>query len=172
VTAHTYRSDLMDTTNRAVAVYTVDDASTDEGFLLFLSVVATMGAVLVAISLGGVFNTVLLETRQRTRELAILKAVGLTPGMIVVMIESAVLPVGVLAGVIGVPIGLWIERAVLTYMGETAAKTAIPDSTFDVFGPAALVGLALVGLAIGAVGALVPAQRAARNAIAPVLQAE
>ena len=29
-----------------------------------------MGVVLVAISLGGVFNTVLLETRQRTRELA------------------------------------------------------------------------------------------------------
>ena len=40
---------------------------------------ASMGVVLVAISIGGVFDTVLLETRQRTREMAVLKAIGLTP---------------------------------------------------------------------------------------------
>ena len=35
-----------------------------------------------------------------------------------------------------------------------------------------MVGLALTGLAIGAAGAFLPAQRAARARIAPVLQAE
>ena len=37
-----------------------------------------LGVVLVGVSLGGVFNQVLLETRQRTRELAVLKTVGLS----------------------------------------------------------------------------------------------
>ena len=35
-----------------------------------------------------------------------------------------------------------------------------------------LVGLGLLGLGIGAAGAYLPAQRAARASIAPVLQAE
>lgn len=172
VSAHDYRSELIDATERTVPIFAEDDNTSDAGFVLFLSVVAAMGIVLVAISLGGVFNTVLLETRQRTRELAILKAIGLSPGRVVAMIESSVVPIGLLAGVIGVPIGLVIERAVLAYMGETAARTAIPESSFDVFGPLALVGLGLAGLAIAAIGAFLPAQRAARVRIAPVLQAE
>ncbi|HEY7132685.1 MAG TPA: hypothetical protein VH440_10560, partial [Candidatus Limnocylindrales bacterium] len=76
------------------------------------------------------------------------------------------------AGIIGVPVGLALQRAVLSYMGETVASLAIPDSSFDVFGPLLLAGLALGGLAIAAIGAWVPAQRAARLRIAPVLQAE
>ena len=172
VTAHDYRSELIEATHRAVPIFVEDDNTNDAEFVLFLSVVAAMGLVLVAISLGGVFNTVLLETRQRTRELAILKAVGLAPSRVVAMIESSVVPVGLVAGMIGVPLGLVIERAVLAYMGETAARTAIPESSFDVFGPLALVGLGLAGLAIAAVGAFLPAQRAARVPIAPVLQAE
>ena len=55
---------------------------------------AFMGIVLVAISLGGVFNTVLLETRQRMREMAILKALGLTPPQVIVMVVASIVPVG------------------------------------------------------------------------------
>ena len=87
-----------------------------------------MGIVLVAISLGGVFNTVLLETRQRTREMAVLKAVGLTPAQVVAMVLASVVPVGLLAGLLGVPLGLAFQRAVLTYMGEVAAQTRDPGS--------------------------------------------
>jgi len=88
------------------------------------------------------------------------------------MIEATVLPVAIAAGLIGVPLGLGLQRVVLGYMGETAARTAVPEVSLDVFGPVALVGLALSGLAIAGIGALLPAQRAARARIAPVLQAE
>jgi putative ABC transport system permease protein len=172
VSPHDYRSAVMDATGRTVPVSTISDSTSDADFLLFLSVVAALGIVLVVMSIGGVFNTVLLETRHRTRELAILKAIGLTPRSTIAMIEATVLPVAIAAGLIGVPIGLAIQRAVLGYMGETAARTAIPELSFDVFGPVALIGLALTGLAIATVGAFVPAQRAARARIAPVLQAE
>ena len=52
------------------------------------------------------------------------------------------------------------------------AQTRVPESTFDVYVPLAMAGLALTGLAIAVVGAYLPAQRAARARIAPVLQAE
>jgi hypothetical protein len=60
----------------------------------------------------------------------------------------------------------------LTASNETAARTAIPEVSLDVFGPVALVGLALIRLAIATGGALVSARRAAPARIAPVLQAE
>jgi len=148
------------------------DPRLDADFLLFLSVVATMGVVLVVISIAGVFDTVLLETRQRTREMAILKAVGMTPRQVIAMVVASVVPIGLLAGVLGVPIGLLFQRVVLGYMGEVAAETRIPESTLDVFAPATILGLALSGLAIAAVGAAIPARRAAVARIAPVLQAE
>lgn len=172
VSAHDYRSAVVDATGRSLPVSTVSDSTSDAGFLLFLSVVTILGIVLVVMSVGGVFNTVLLETRHRAREIAILKAIGLTPRSLIAMIEATVAPMAIAAGLIGVPIGLGLQRAVLGYMGETAARTAVPEVSLDVFGPFAILGLALTGLAIAAIGAFVPAQRAARARIAPVLQAE
>jgi putative ABC transport system permease protein len=171
-TPQAYADWLMQVSGGAVGAHTLADSTADEEFLLFLSVVALVGIVISAVALGGVFNTVLLETRQRTRELAVLKALGLSPRQVITMVEASVVPVGLLAGVLGVPVGLLLQRAVLTYMGETAARTGIPESSFDVVGPILLAALGLTGLVMAALGALVPAQRAARARIAPVLLAE
>jgi len=170
--ARDYRSAFTEATQNAIPVSITDDLSSDANFLLFLSVVAFLGVVLVALSVGGVFNTVLLETRQRWRELAILKSIGLTPRQVLVQVVSSVLVVGLVAGLIGVPLGIGIERVVIAYMGDTAAHLGIPESSFDVLVPAAYVGLALTGLAIAVVGALLPARRAASLRVAAVLQAE
>jgi putative ABC transport system permease protein len=172
VNVRAYRSSLQEAVGAEAVVFGESDPSGDASFVLFLSVVALMGIVLVAMSLGGVFNTVLLETRRRTREVAVLKAVGLTPAQVVAMVLATVVPVGLVAGVIGVPLGLVAQRLVLGYMGEVAANLRIPPSVYDVFPFMVLVGLGLLGLVIGAAGAYLPAQRAARASIAPVLQAE
>jgi putative ABC transport system permease protein len=166
-----YAGDLQ-TTLPGVHVSYEGASREDTSFTLFLGVIGLMGIVLTVMSLGGVFNTVLLETRQRTREMAVLKTLGLTPNGVVTMVVSSVVPLALLAGVVGVPLGLLAQRAVLSYMGEIAVKTRIPPASLDVFPPVALLALALTGLAIGAAGAFVPARRAARARIAPVLQAE
>ncbi len=144
----------------------------DEGFLLFESVISTLGLVLIVISLGGVFNTVLLETRQRVRETAVLKTIGMTHRQVVAMVIASIAPIGVVAGLLGVPLGLAFQRIVLGLMGQAASNTGVPESAFDVFPVVALVVLGLAGLGIGALGAWVPAQRAARAPIVETLQAE
>jgi putative ABC transport system permease protein len=166
-----YRSSLQDALGNRAGVYSEDESS-DASFILFLTVVGLMGLVLVVMALGGVFDTVLLETRQRTHEVAVLKAIGLAPAQVVSMVIATIVPVGLVAGLIGVPLGLVAQRVVLAYMGEVAAHTGIPPSVYDVFTPLALLGLASLGLVIGALGAYLPAQRAALARIAPVLQAE
>jgi len=155
-----------------VQVYVAGDSGSDASFLLFLTVVGVLGAVLVAMSIGGVFNTVLLETRQRTHDVAVLKAIGLTPWQVIELVVATTVPVGIVAGLVGVPIGLAAQRLVLSYMGEVAAGTAIPSAIYDVFPAVVLLGLVLLGLVIGAAGAYLPAQRAALARIAPVLQGE
>jgi putative ABC transport system permease protein len=172
IDARTYRSSLTDATNGTVWFSLENESSSDTSFVLFLTVVGFLGVVLVVTSLAGVFNTVLLETRQRSRELAILKAIGLTPIQAIGLIVVSVMPVAIVAGIVGVPLGLAAQRAVLTAMGQVAAGTAIPESVYDVFPGAMLLGLGVAGLAIGVVGAVLPAQRVARAPIAPVLAAE
>jgi putative ABC transport system permease protein len=172
VSPEDYRSRLGEATDGAANIGIVSDSATDETFLLFHGVISVLGVVLVVTSLAGVFDTVLLETRQRTRETAVLKALGMTPRAVVASVLASVVPVGVLAGIIGVPVGLALQRVVLGFMGQAASGTRVPGQAIDVLAPLALLVLGVGGLAIALVGAYLPADRAGRARIAPVLQAE
>ncbi len=172
VDPHAYRSDLGERMSHVAQVDLMADSRTNEGFLLFEGVVGALGFVLVAVAVGGVFDTVLLETRRRVRETAVLRTIGMTPRQVVAMVVASIVPVGLTAGLIGVPLGIVFQRAVLGLMGQAASRTAIPESSFAISPPILLVVLGLSGLAIGAIGALVPAQRASRASIVAVLQAE
>jgi putative ABC transport system permease protein len=144
----------------------------DTAFLLIDSVLAGLALVLVSIAIAGVFNTVVLNTRERARDIAILKAVGMTPPQVVRMILASVAVLGVAGALAGIPAGILLHRNILVVMGQIAAATAIPDPFFSVF-PWSLIGIiVLAGVAIAMLGALLPAQWAARGRVAEILQAE
>ncbi len=151
---------------------TVSNSDANRTFLLFEGAAWLIAVVLVAVSIGGVFITVLLETRHRAREIAVLKTLGMTPRQTMATVIAAVLPAGLAAGAVGVPVGLACQRVVIGFMADAAGHLGVPESVFAVFGPLTLLGLGVVGLLIGVAGSLVPARRAAASRIAPVLQAE
>ncbi len=167
-----YAIELRAVVGGSVGFEVVEDSATSEGFLLFEGVVAVLGIVLLAVSTGGVFNMVLLDTRRRVRAIAIMRTLGTTSAGVVAMIIAAVVPVAVLAGAVGVPLGLAMQRVVLGFMGDASSNTGIPAGVIDVLPTGLLAVLALTGLGIAALGAVLPARRSARSAIAPVLQAE
>jgi putative ABC transport system permease protein len=68
VDPETYRSDLGDAMGHVAQIDIVQDSRTDKGFLIFEGVISALGVVLIVVSIGGVFDTVLLETRRRVRE--------------------------------------------------------------------------------------------------------
>lgn len=147
----------------------VDENTT---FRLFNAVIAGLAVILTIISITGVLNTVVLSTRERAREIAILKAVGMAPSQVVAMVMGSVALLGAIGGCLGIPIGLLLQHRVLAIMGQVAGGTRIPPSAFDVFGLVLLPGLAIAGLLLAAAGSFPPARWAAYSPTAEVLQTE
>lgn len=148
------------------------ETGTDTAFFLINAVLAGLAVVLGLIAASGVFNTVVLNTREKARDFAILKAVGMLPRQVIVMVLASVAVLGVIGALIGIPAGIGLHRYIVTVMGQIATSTGIPSVFFQVFGPQLLAALATAGVVIALVGALLPARWAAFHRIAEVLQAE
>ncbi|MFF0013807.1 FtsX-like permease family protein [Streptomyces sp. NPDC005374] len=134
-----------------------------------LSAILTL--MLVAVAALGVLNGVLLDTRERVRELGIHKALGMTPRQTVVMVLTSVAVTGLVAGALGVPLGVALHGRVIPAMGDSAGLR-LPDSVISVYHGAELLSPALGGLLIAALGALLPAGWAASARAATALRTE
>ncbi|KOX01567.1 hypothetical protein ADK65_10000 [Streptomyces sp. NRRL B-1140] len=141
-----------------------DDAATTTvvGFASVFTVLLTVVAAL------GVFNTVLLNVRERCRDLGMLKSIGMTPRQVVVMTVSSVAALGLTGGVLGVPLGIVAHRLVVDHVGVVS----FPESMKQVWHFPHLAALVLAGVTIAVLGALFPARSAARLTIAKVLHNE
>jgi putative ABC transport system permease protein len=135
------------------------------------ALIAMLTLMLVAVACLGVLNTVVLDTRERIRDLGVLKALGMTPRQTIVQVLTSVGAIGLVAGAIGVPLGVALHSTVMPAMGR-AVGTTIPGAHIDVYGVPLLAGLALAGMAIAITGALVPAFWAARTPTARALRTE
>ena len=152
---------------------TTDPGSTGtSGTIVVLdALTAALTLMLVAVAAMGVLNTVLLDTRERVREIGIAKALGMTPGQTTAMVLSSVALIGVVGGGVGLPLGLLIHAVTVPAMGRSAGL-AFPASAIDVYPVPELVLLGLGGLAIALLGALLPAGWAARTRTVTALRTE
>ncbi|MER5303019.1 FtsX-like permease family protein [Streptomyces lasiicapitis] len=139
------------------------------GTLNALSGILTL--MLVAVAALGVLNGVLLDTRERVRELGVHKALGMTPGQTIAMVLTSVVVNGLAAGAMGVPLGVALHGLVLPAMGDSVGLR-LPESAIAVYHGAELLPLALGGLLIATLGALLPAGWAARARTATALRTE
>lgn len=134
-----------------------------------LSAILTL--MLVAVAALGVLNGVLLDTRERVREIGVHKALGMTPRQTVAMVLTSVVVTGLVAGALGVPLGVALHGWVLPAMGDSVGLR-LPGSVIAVYHAAELLPLALGGLLIATLGALLPAGWAARARTATGLRTE
>ncbi len=132
------------------------------------TVLTLMLAVVAAL---GVFDTVVLNTHDRRRDLGMLKSIGMTPRQVTAMMVTSMAVLGALGSLLGIPLGMAAYQLVVPRMAS-AVDLTLPSCMTDVWQPPALTGLALAGLAIAVLGAVVPARRAARLTIAEVLRSE
>ncbi len=122
---------------------------------MFLNFINVLLAFSVLIAILGVVNTLALSVIERTREVGLLRAIGMSRRQLRTMIrlESIVIAVfGALLGVtMGVAFGVGLVRSL---RDEGITDLAVPLPTLLAFGVAAVV--------IGVVAAVLPARRAAR----------
>ncbi|MDQ6964977.1 MAG: lipoprotein-releasing ABC transporter permease subunit [Mariprofundales bacterium] len=144
----------------------------------------TMGIILSLIVLVAVFNMVMsliMVVMQRRKEVAVLKTVGATDGMIIrifFMMGTILCGLGVLIGsVAGVllawklePLLAWLERVLgVTFMSGDVYYIDHVPSAID---PVSIAWVVVVSLVVGMVATLYPAWRAAAVPPAEVLRYE
>jgi putative ABC transport system permease protein len=140
-------------------------------FAIIESVLISLTLIVTAVAALGVFNTVVLSTRERQRHLAILKAVGMEPRQVITMVVTATVLLGIVAGAAAIPTGMALHRSILGAMADIAG-TGIPPSLYGVYPLAVLPLLALTGAVIAVLGAVLPARWTARQPVSEVLRAE
>ncbi len=152
--------------------YFVRAGGGDTQQLISVVTLVAMLTILIAFVAGlGVLNTVALQIRERAHDIGVFKAIGMSPRQTLAMIVCSVAAVGVVAGIVAVPAGVYLHHAVLPAMAH-AANSGVPPSLLSVYAPWDIVLLALAGPAIAIAGALGPASWAARTRTAVALRAE
>ena len=147
------------------------NASNSHVFDAVLALVSLLTILLVAVAGLGVLNTVVLQLRERVHDLGVFKAVGMTPRQAIAMVICSVFAVGLVTGVVAVPLGVLLQHGIVPVMAH-AANSGLPSSMISVYSLPELIALALAGLVIAVVGALGPASWAARTRTASALRTE
>jgi putative ABC transport system permease protein len=152
--------------------YYVSASGSDDTQLIAVVTLVAMLTILIMIVAGlGVLNTVAMQIRERAHDIGVFKAIGMTPRQTLAMVVCSVGLVGLVAGVIAVPAGIYLHHHVIPPMTH-AANSGYPPSLITVYGPWEIVLLTLAGLVIAITGALGPAIWAARTRTAFALRAE
>jgi putative ABC transport system permease protein len=136
-----------------------------------LATVVLLTLMLGTVAALGVFNTVVLNTRERRRDLGMLKSIGMTPAQVTVMVVTSMTALGAVGGLLGIPLGILAHRLVVPAMAN-GAQIELPDFMLEVYPAGLLALLVLAGIVIAAAGAFFPARTAARTTIAEVLHNE
>lgn len=149
-------------TGQAVADERAAALEDDLGFIsTFLLVFA---AIAVFVGSFIIWNTFSILVAQRTRELALLRAIGATRRQVrrSVLVEAGV--VGVVASIVGVALGVGLARLLVVLLGQTGVEMTAP-SIGDLTARTVLISVA-VGVVITVLAAVAPARKATR--VAPV----
>ncbi|MGW0885873.1 FtsX-like permease family protein [Streptomyces sp. NPDC002671] len=146
-----------------------DNSSGFAAAVISLSAVLTL--MLTTVAGLGVFNTVVLNTRERRRDLGTLQSIGMTPRQVIGMTVTSMAAVGAIGGVLGLPLGVLAHRMIVPITGE-AAKVELPARMLDVYQAPVLLLLGLAGIVIAVLGAFFPARATTRMATAEALRSE
>jgi putative ABC transport system permease protein len=138
---------------------------------IVLATVILLTLMLGTVAALGVFNTVVLNTRERRRDFGMLKSIGMTPGQVTLMVVTSMTALGAIGGLLGIPLGILAHRLVVPAMAN-GAQVEIPAFMLNVFSWYLLAILVFAGIVISAAGAYVPARSAAHATIAEVLHNE
>ncbi|NUP53572.1 MAG: ABC transporter permease [Catenulispora sp.] len=139
--------------------------------LIMDALVAMFTLMLTTVAALGVLSMVVQDTRERVHDLGIFKALGMTPKQTIAMVLTSVTLVGLIAGLIGVPLGVAVEKATLTPMSNAIGRHLPPNVT-HIYTAGLLLPLLAAGIVIALLGALLPAGWAARSRTAAALRTE
>ncbi|MEU0551707.1 ABC transporter permease [Micromonospora sp. NPDC005979] len=134
-------------------------ASLKEGLSFFNKILLGFAAVALLVATFLILNTFSIIVAQRTRELALMRAIGASGRQIIGSVVLEAIAVGLLASVLGLAAGIGVGALLAFLFGKLAGGLTLAGIGVPA---AAVIGSFGVGLVITVVAALLPALRAAR----------
>ncbi len=134
----------------------------EKGINTLLNLIYVLLALSIIVSLFGIVNTLVLTVFERTRELGMLRAVGMTRRQLRRMIRYESVITALIGAALGIPVG--IVLALMIGQAIEYPAFTIPVGTIIVFVIAAII--------VGLIAAIFPARRAGRLNVLQALQYE
>jgi putative ABC transport system permease protein len=129
-----------------------------------LNLLYVLLALSVVVSLFGMVNTLVLSVFERTRELGMLRAVGMTRRQARRMVRHESVITALIGAALGLPLGIMLAAAVTHALGKYGVTFSVPVASLVVFAVAAMIA--------GVLAAIAPARRASRLNVLEALQYE
>jgi putative ABC transport system permease protein len=129
-----------------------------------LNLLYALLALSVIVSLVGIINTLVLTVFERTREIGMLRAVGMTRPQVRMMIRYESIVTALMGAALGMVVGVFLAALVTHALSDDGIIFAVPWLQVVYFVLAAIV--------VGVLAAVIPARRAARLNVLQALQYE
>ena len=123
-----------------------------------------MLAFSVVVSLFGMVNTLVLSVFERTRELGMLRTIGMTRRQARRMIRHESVTTALIGAALGLPLGIFLAALVTQALSQYDVGMSIPIVE--------LVAFTLVAVLAGIGAAIIPARRASRLDVLDALHYE
>ena len=136
----------------------------DADFDNFLILLYVLLALAVVVSLVGMINTLVLSVFERTRELGMLRAVGMTRYQVSRMVRQESVITALIGAALGLPLGVFLAVLVTRALAQFNVEFVPPWKN--------LIGFAIVAMIAGVIAAVAPARRASRLNVLRALQYE
>ncbi len=130
----------------------------------FLSMLYILLALSVVVSIFGMVNTLVLSVFERTRELGMLRAVGMTRRQVRRMVRHESIITALIGAALGLPLGIFLAILMTRALSQFNVQIAVPVTQ--------LVAFAIVAVIVGIFAAIFPARRAAKLNVLRALQYE
>jgi putative ABC transport system permease protein len=130
----------------------------------FLQILYVLLGLSVVVSLFGMVNTLVLSMHERTRELGMLRAVGMTRRQTRRMVRHESVITALIGAAVGLPLGVSLAALVTAALSQFDVQFSVPLIQ--------LVAFATVAALAGILAAVLPARRAARLNVLEALQYE
>jgi putative ABC transport system permease protein len=129
-----------------------------------LNLLYALLALSVIVSLVGIVNTLVLTVFERTRELGMLRAVGMTRRQVRMMIRYESIVTSLMGATLGIVVGVFLAALIIHPLSSQGIVFVVPYMQ--------LVYFVLAAIVVGILAAVIPARRAARLNVLRALQYE
>jgi len=130
-----------------------------DGIILVLNAFAVIALIAAGF---GIINTLLMSVQERTREIGLMKAMGMSGGRIFALFSTEAVFIGFLGSAIGAGVAMLVGGVISRVLAGGLLKD-LAGLQLLTFTPAAIATVLLLVMGIAFVAAVLPASRAARQ---------